>query len=130
MVESTLTHLWLNLKQHIIGLNHNNHQVGFQIVVQIIHALCRRQTLERTNCRKSARRNITIISLKVHYRIYNLTCTATFSEYISPSNSISPSNEQNRTVKRVVVGAVGFFSDYPRVTVELALTNWLSDHRG
>ena len=29
MVESTLTQLWLNLKQHIIGLNPNNHQVGF-----------------------------------------------------------------------------------------------------
>ena len=33
VVESTLTQLWLNLKQHIIGLNHNNHQVGFEIVM-------------------------------------------------------------------------------------------------
>ena len=47
VVESTLTQVWLNLKQHIIGLNHNNHQVGFEIVMQIIHVLCWRQTLER-----------------------------------------------------------------------------------
>ena len=47
VVESTLTQLWLNLKQHIIGLNHNNHQVGFETVMQIIHVLCWGQTLER-----------------------------------------------------------------------------------
>ena len=47
MVESTLTQLWLNLKQHIIGLNDNNHQVGSEIVMQIIDILCWGQTLER-----------------------------------------------------------------------------------
>ena len=47
VVESTLAQLWLNLKQHIIGLNHNNHQVSFEIVMQIIHVLYWGQKLER-----------------------------------------------------------------------------------
>lgn len=37
-------------------------------------------------------------------------------------------NEQNRTIERVVVGAVGFFSDYLRVAIQLAKPNLLSEH--
>ena len=56
--------------------------------MQIIHVLCWGQTLERRQiAEKSARRNIEIISLKVPYRIYNLTCTATFSEYLRVAQS-------------------------------------------
>ena len=50
----------------LIGLIRDSPQVGFQIVMQIIHVLCWGQTLEKkANCGKSARRNIEITLLKV-----------------------------------------------------------------
>ena len=42
-----------------VGIIHHSRQVGFQIAMQIIHALCwGANTRKKANCGKSARRNI------------------------------------------------------------------------
>ena len=53
-----------------IGLIHDSRHVGFQIVMQISHVLCCGANIEKkANCGKSARRDIEIILLKVHFSI-------------------------------------------------------------
>ena len=64
-------------EMHAIGLIHDSRHVGFQIVMQISHVLCwgkgggggRGNIRKKANCGKSARRNIKITLLKVHFRI-------------------------------------------------------------
>ena len=51
-----------------IGLIHDSRHVGFQIVMQISHVVCwGANTGKKANCGKSARRNIEITFLKVHF---------------------------------------------------------------
>ena len=55
---------------HRIGLIHDIRHVGFQIVMQISHVLCWGANIgKKANSGKSARRNIEITLLKVHFRI-------------------------------------------------------------
>ena len=55
---------------HVIALFHDSGHVGFQIVMQIIHVVCWRANIGiKANCGKSARRNIELALLKVHFRI-------------------------------------------------------------
>ena len=52
------------------GLIHDGHHVGFQNVMQISHVLCQRANIgKKANYWKSARWNIEITLLKVHFRI-------------------------------------------------------------
>ena len=53
-----------------IALIHDSRHVGFQIVMQISHVLCwGANNGIKANCVKSARRNIELTLLKVHFRI-------------------------------------------------------------
>ena len=53
-----------------IALIHDSRHVGFQIVMQIGHVLCWGPNIGiKANCGKSARRNIELTLLKVHFRI-------------------------------------------------------------
>ena len=61
--------LWC-FPQWPIALIHDNRRVGFQIVMQISHVLCWGTNIGiKANCGKSARQNIELTSLKVHFRI-------------------------------------------------------------
>ena len=53
-----------------IGLIQDSRHVGFHIVMQISHVLCWGTNIgKKANCGNSARRNIEITLLKVHFRI-------------------------------------------------------------
>ena len=53
-----------------IGIIHDSRHVGFEIVMEISHVLCWGANIrKRANCGKSARRNIEITLLKVHFSI-------------------------------------------------------------